>query len=140
VHVSYKQLDSLELSHYFPFVRILVLSQRQIDRRCFSCKTSGLCSLYIYMFFFSNVDHFIGSPKTWLTAMEIKHAFLYLSLWLGFSLLHGYSAYAAGTHDGSEQWGYVEVRPSKLNSFVFYLSHFYVKQQGILLPLSHLCS
>ncbi|XP_059462678.1 serine carboxypeptidase-like 51 [Corylus avellana] len=43
--------------------------------------------------------------------MEIKHAFLYLSLLLGLSLLHGYSAYAAGTHDGSEQWGYVEVRP-----------------------------
>jgi hypothetical protein len=46
--------------------------------------------------------------------MEKHYFFLYLSLLLGFPLLHGYSAYAKGTADGSEQWGYVEVRPSKL--------------------------
>ncbi|CAK7343286.1 unnamed protein product, partial [Dovyalis caffra] len=42
-----------------------------------------------------------------------KHCLLFLCL-VGMScvpLLHSYLALAAGTDDGSEQWGYVEVRP-----------------------------
>lgn len=43
-----------------------------------------------------------------------KHYLVFLCL-LGIfcsPLLHSYLALAAGTDDGSEQWGYVEVRPS----------------------------
>ncbi|WJZ93726.1 hypothetical protein VitviT2T_012647 [Vitis vinifera] len=45
-----------------------------------------------------------------VAAME-KNSFLFLSFLVLFPLLHGYTAFAAGTDDGSEQWGYVEVRP-----------------------------
>ncbi|KAK1553796.1 hypothetical protein Q3G72_003692 [Acer saccharum] len=37
--------------------------------------------------------------------------FLLFLFFLSFSFLHGYFALDAGTIDGSEQWGYVEVRP-----------------------------
>ncbi|KAJ0088375.1 hypothetical protein Patl1_32288 [Pistacia atlantica] len=40
-----------------------------------------------------------------------KHMLLFLLLLISSSLLHGYLGFAAGTDDGSEQWGYVEVRP-----------------------------
>uniref|UniRef100_F6HKE8 pectinesterase n=1 Tax=Vitis vinifera TaxID=29760 RepID=F6HKE8_VITVI len=53
-----------------------------------------------------NQFHFI----TMVAAME-KNSFLFLSFLVLFPLLHGYTAFAAGTDDGSEQWGYVEVRP-----------------------------
>ncbi|KAF9680206.1 hypothetical protein SADUNF_Sadunf06G0097100 [Salix dunnii] len=42
-----------------------------------------------------------------------KHCLVFLCLLVifCFPLLHSYLALAAGTDDGSEQWGYVEVRP-----------------------------
>ncbi|KAG5243281.1 serine carboxypeptidase [Salix suchowensis] len=45
-----------------------------------------------------------------------KHCldFLCLLVIFCFPLLHSYLALAAGTDDGSEQWGYVEVRPAHL--------------------------
>lgn len=63
-----------------------------------------------------------------LVAMENQYSLLYLSLLLSFSLLHEHIAYAAGTNDGSEHWGYVEVRPSNKPIFTckIYLHSFYV--------------
>lgn len=61
-----------------------------------------------------------------------KHYLVFLCL-LGifcFPLLHCYLALAAGTDDGSEQWGYVEVRPSTsiyiyIQFLRFFSLHFY---------------
>ena len=63
-----------------------------------------------------------------LVAMENQYSLLYLSLLLSFSLLHEHIAYAAGTNDGSEHWGYVEVRPSNKAIFTckIFLHSFYV--------------
>jgi len=90
-----------------------LLSQRQIGDASYAIVPLLSLSLSISIYIFSHVDRFIWSPKSSLIAMEKHYFFLYLSLLLGFPLLHGYSAYAKGTADGSEQWGYVEVRPSK---------------------------
>lgn len=45
--------------------------------------------------------------------MEKHSLSLVFSLLLFIPLFHGGTAEAAGTQDGSEEWGYVEVRPSK---------------------------
>ncbi|KAJ0027871.1 hypothetical protein Pint_35792 [Pistacia integerrima] len=64
---------------------------------------ASLSSYYIY-----SSRHF-----HWITEsvpME-KNLLPFLFLLFSSSLLHGYLAFGAGTDDGSEQWGYVEVRP-----------------------------
>ncbi|KAL4605675.1 hypothetical protein ACB092_09G047800 [Castanea dentata] len=59
--------------------------------------------------------------------MENQYSLLYLSLLLSFSLLHEHIAYAAGTNDGSEHWGYVEVRPKAHMFWWLYRSPFRVE-------------
>lgn len=81
-------------------------------------------SLYLYIYILSCT---ISNEKLKrLVAMENQYSLLYLSLLLSFSLLHEHVAYAAGTNDGSEHWGYVEVRPSNKAIFTCKIFFFFL--------------
>lgn len=53
-----------------------------------------------------------------------KQCLFFLSFVVLLPLLHGYTAFGAGTDDGSEQWGYVEVRPSMSRQRFIIVNHF----------------
>ncbi|XP_012082500.1 serine carboxypeptidase-like 51 [Jatropha curcas] len=64
-----------------------------------------------------------------------SHSLLFLSFVFSFTLLHGCLASRAVTFDGSEQWGYVEVRPKAHLFWWFYKSPYRVNDPSIPWPI-----
>lgn len=72
---------------------------------------------------FSVFNHFFKMSKTHFISLLLITA---VCLLLVLPHFHGGLAIAAGTQDGSEKWGYVQVRPSKIQpSFSIILYYVY---------------
>lgn len=102
------------MTHQINTVVSFVISVAHRDKVSFSFTILRLCIYKPPPFYFMlNICSWRSWCPVFALRMEKRTLSLVLSLLLFIPLFHGGTTEAAGTQDGSEEWGYVEVRPSK---------------------------